>query len=44
LTAKLKGYGMRWDSPNAEGMMALAALDQTGQWNAYWVLQNALVA
>jgi len=25
-------------------MMALAALDQTGQWNAYWALQNALAA
>jgi len=24
--------------------MALAALDQTGQWNAYWALQNALAA
>ena len=44
LTARLKGSGMRWDSPNAEGMMALAALDQTGQWNAYWTLQNALAA
>ena len=44
LTARLKGSGMRWDSPNAEGMMALAALEQTGQWNAYWTLQNALAA
>jgi len=44
LTARLKGSGMRWDSPNAEGMMALAALDQSGQWNADWSLQNALVA
>ncbi len=44
LTARLKGSGMRWDSPNAEGMMALAALDQSGQWNAYWALQNALAA
>ena len=44
LTARLKGSGMRWDSPNAEGMMALAALDQTSQWNAYWTLQNALAA
>jgi len=24
--------------------MALAALEQTGQWNAYWTLQNALAA
>ena len=44
LTARLKGSGMRWDSPNAEGMMALAALDQSGQWNTYWALQNALAA
>ena len=44
LTARLKGSGMRWDSPNAEGIMALAAMDQSGQWQSYWNLQNALAA
>jgi len=39
LTARLKGSGMRWDSPNAEGMMALAAIEQCGQWKAYWTQQ-----
>lgn len=44
LTRRLKGSGMRWDCPNADGIMALAAMDQSGQWKAYWALQNALVA
>jgi len=44
LTARLKGSGMRWDSANAEGMMALAAIDQSGQWQAYWNLQNVVAA
>lgn len=36
LTARLKGSGMRWDSDNAEAIMALEALTQSGQWEAYW--------
>jgi hypothetical protein len=36
LTARLKGSGMRWDSDNAEAIMALEALTQSGQWDAYW--------
>jgi hypothetical protein len=36
LTARLKGSGMRWDSDNAEAVMALEALYQSGQWDAYW--------
>jgi hypothetical protein len=36
LTARLKGSGMRWDSNNAEALMALEALYQSGQWDAYW--------
>jgi hypothetical protein len=40
LTARLKGSGMRWDGDNAEAMMALEALTQSGQWDAYW--QNEL--
>ena len=36
LTARLKGPGMRWDNPNAEGLMALAALRASGLWGRYW--------
>ncbi len=32
LTDRLKGPGMRWDKDNAEAMMALASLDQSGLW------------
>jgi hypothetical protein len=35
-TLRLKGRGMRWDTDNAEALMALEALDQSGAWNAYW--------
>ena len=31
LTARLKGSGMRWDADNAEALMALEALTQSGQ-------------
>jgi hypothetical protein len=36
LTARLKGSGMRWDSDNAEALMALEALYQSGLWEQYW--------
>ncbi len=36
LTARLKGSGMRWDTINAEGVMALEALSQSGLWKTYW--------
>ena len=36
LTARLKGSGMRWDSDNAEAIMALEALTQSDQWDDYW--------
>jgi hypothetical protein len=36
LTARLKGSGMRWDGENAEAIMGLEALYQSGQWDAYW--------
>lgn len=36
LTARLKGSGMRWDADNAEAVMALEALHQSGLWNQYW--------
>jgi hypothetical protein len=36
LTARLKGSGMRWDPANAEALMALEALMQSGLWKQYW--------
>lgn len=36
LTARLKGSGMRWDAANAESLMALEALSQSGLWKDYW--------
>jgi hypothetical protein len=36
LTARLKGSGMRWDPTNAEAIMALEALSQSGLWKEYW--------
>ncbi len=36
LTARLKGPGMRWDSTNAEAMMALACIYHSGLWETYW--------
>ena len=36
LTARLKGSGMRWEASNAEAVMALEALSQSGQWKLYW--------
>lgn len=36
LTARLKGSGMRWDAGNAEALMALEALSQSGLWKEYW--------
>jgi hypothetical protein len=38
LTARLKGSGMRWDASNAEAVMALEALSQSGLWKNYWQL------
>jgi hypothetical protein len=35
-TARLKGSGMRWDGDNAEAVMALDALEQSGEWQRYW--------
>jgi hypothetical protein len=36
LTARLKGSGMRWEAANAEALMALEALSQSGLWTNYW--------
>jgi hypothetical protein len=35
-TLRIKGVGMRWDTDNAEAIMALEALDQSGAWQTYW--------
>jgi hypothetical protein len=35
-TQRTKGVGMRWDADNAEAVMALEALEQSGGWQAYW--------
>jgi len=44
LTTRLKGCGMRWNTRNAEAMMALAALDHSNLWNPYWQRQKQAVA
>ena len=41
-TQRIKGRGMRWDGDNAESIMALEALEQSGAWDAYWEMQLAL--
>jgi hypothetical protein len=43
-TLRLKGRGMRWDRDNAEALMALEALDQSGTWEDYWDAQLSLAA
>ena len=35
-THRVKGRGRRWDSDNAEAVMALAALHDSGLWNQHW--------
>jgi hypothetical protein len=39
---RVKGRGMRWDADNAEAIMALEALDQSGLWEKYWNLPPLL--
>jgi hypothetical protein len=43
-TERLKGVGMRWDTDNVEALMALEALDQSGQWKAYWAARRSRAA
>jgi hypothetical protein len=43
-TQRIKGRGMRWDGDNAESIMALEALEQSGAWNDYWKAQLSLAA
>jgi hypothetical protein len=35
-TMRIKGVGRRWDADNAEAVMAMAALDQSSNWQDYW--------
>jgi hypothetical protein len=35
-TKRLKGYGRRWDRPNATAVAALDTLDRNGQWQTFW--------
>lgn len=35
---RVKGAGKRWDPDNAEAIMALEAMYQSGQCSAYWKL------
>ncbi len=35
-THRVKGRGRRWDSSNAEAMMALACLHDSHLWDNYW--------
>jgi hypothetical protein len=39
LTARVKDSRMRWDADNAEAVMAIEALTQSGQWDLYWQTQ-----
>jgi len=36
LTERLKGSGMRWDTDNAEAVMAVASIYYSNQWDKYW--------
>ena len=37
-TLRVKGVGKKWDGDNAEAVMVLEALDQSGAWEKYWNL------
>jgi Uncharacterised protein family (UPF0236) len=37
-TLRIKGAGKKWDGDNAEAVMVLEALDQSGAWEKYWNL------
>ena len=43
-TQRIKGRGRRWDGVNAESIMALEALEQSGMWQTYWEAQLCLAA
>ncbi len=39
-TQRVKGRGRRWDAQNAQALMALAALQNSNQWNQHWTNLN----
>ena len=41
-TLRVKGVGKKWDADNAEAVMTLEALDQSGAWERYWNLPPLL--
>jgi hypothetical protein len=41
-TLRVKGVGKKWDTDNAEAIMALEALDQSDLWEKYWNLPPLL--
>jgi hypothetical protein len=43
-TQRVKGQGRRWDGDNAERIMSLEALEQSGGWAAYWEAQLSQAA
>jgi hypothetical protein len=43
-TKRLKGYGRRWDRPNATAVAALDTLDRNGQWSQFWPKASPVAA
>ena len=43
-TLRVKGVGKKWDGDNAEAVMLLEALDQSGQWENHWGLPTKQAA
>ena len=43
-TRRIKGPGMRWDSHNAEALMAMEALYQSNLWDAWWAKKHRHLA
>ena len=41
-TRRIKGRGMRWNSINAEAVMSLEALYQSGAWDKWWSTRHLL--
>lgn len=41
-TRRIKGRGMRWNPINAEAMMSLEALYQSGAWDKWWSTRHCL--
>ncbi len=41
LTLRLKRSGMKWDALNAQSMMNLTALYESGQKSSYWSSRRA---